>query len=109
MVIADVRKSFEKRIAPRQKYSGPILFATTEGLCEGELKNFSSHGLFIKTRKPLPVGKVVTFAIPYSKNINHKRKGVVVWCKEKGSGVTLLEESNYKLSNVIPFQICARG
>ena len=109
MYLIDARKSFEKRTARRQKYSGHILFLTNEGLCEGQLENFCRYGLFIKTRKPLPVGKVVTFAIPYSKNINHKQKGVVVWCNEKGFGVNLLEESNYKLSNVIPFQICVRG
>lgn len=109
MYIADVRKSFEKRIAPRQKYSGYILFATREGLYEGELENFSRYGLFIKTRKPLPIGKIVTFAIPYSKNINHKRKGVVVWCNERGFGVNLLEQSNFGLSNVIPFKIGAKG
>ena len=109
MVIADVRKSFEKRIAPRQKYSGHILFATSEGLYEGELKNFSHYGLFIKTRKPLPVGKVATFAIPYSKNINYKRKGVVVWCNEKGFGVNLLEESNYGWPNVIPLNFSDGG
>jgi len=105
MYRVDAIKSFEKRTAPRQKYSGHILFATSEGLCEGELENFSRYGLFVKTRKPLPIGKIVTFAIPYSKNINYKRKGVAVWCNEKGFGVNLLEETSYPLSNVIPFQI----
>ena len=105
MYSAHARKSFDKRIAPRQKYSGHILFATSEGLCEGELENFSRYGLFIKTRKPLPIGKVATFAIPYSKNIDYKRKGVVVWFNEKGFGVNLLEETSYVLSNVIPFRI----
>ncbi|MEJ2101641.1 MAG: PilZ domain-containing protein [Desulfobacterales bacterium] len=104
MYRVDARKSFEKRTAPRQKYSGHILFATGEGLCEGELENFSRYGMFIKTRKPLPIGEIVTFAIPYSKNINCKRKGVVTWCNEKGFGVSLLVESNYGSSNVIPFK-----
>ena len=105
MYSADAKKSFEKRRASRQKYSGHILFATKEGLCEGELENFSRYGLFIKTRKPLPIGEIVTFAIPYSKNINNKRQGVVVWCNEKGFGVNLLDENNYGLSNVIPLII----
>jgi hypothetical protein len=104
MYLFDARKSFEKRTARRQKYSGHILFVTNEGLCEGELENFSRYGLFIKTRKPLPIGKIVTFAIPYSKNVNYKRKGVVAWCDEKGFGVNLLEESRYGLSNVISFK-----
>jgi hypothetical protein len=101
---ADAIKSFEKRRAPRQKYSGHILFATKEGLCEGELENFSRYGLFIRTRKPLPIGEIVIFAIPYSKNINYKRKGIIVWCNENGFGVDLLEKSNYGLSKVIPLQ-----
>ena len=109
MYSADARKSFEKRIATRQKYSGHIFFATSEGLFEGQLENFSCYGLFIKTRKPLPIGKIVTFAIPYSKNINCKRKGVVVWCNERGFGVNLLEQSNFGLSNVIPLRFERRG
>jgi hypothetical protein len=104
MYSADARKSFEKRKAPRQKYSGHILFATMEGLYEGELENFSRSGLFIKTRNPLPKGEIATFAIPYSRNINCKRQGVVVWCNEKGFGVNLLDEGNYGLSNVIPLK-----
>jgi len=103
---ADAKKSFEKRKAPRKKYSGHILFVTKEGLWEGELENFSRYGLFIKTQKSLPIGEIVTFAIPYSKNINYKRRGVIVWCNGKGFGVNLLEEGNYnRLSNVIPFKI----
>jgi hypothetical protein len=106
MYIADARKSFEKRKAPRQKYSGHILFSTKDGLCEGDLENYSRYGLFIKTQKSLPVGEIVTFAIPYSKNVNYKRKGIIVWRNGKGFGVNLLEESNYnRLSNVIPFKI----
>jgi hypothetical protein len=101
MYIADARKSFEKRKVPRQQYSGHILFATRRGLCEGELENFSRYGLFIKTREFLPIGEIVTFAIPYSKNIKYKRKGVIVWCNGKGYGVNLLKEDNYVLSNVI--------
>lgn len=105
MYSPDARKSFEKRKAPRQKYSGHILFVAKEGIGEGKLENFSRYGLFIRTRKPLPIGEIVTFAIPYSKDINYKRSGVIVWCNEKGFGVNLLEESNYGLSNVIPFKI----
>ena len=109
MYIADTRKSFEKRIAVRQKYSGHTLFATTEGLCEGELENFSCYGLFIKTRKSLPIGEIVTCAIPYSKNMSYKRKGVVVWCNGKGFGVKLIHERNYGLSNVIPLNLSEGG
>jgi hypothetical protein len=100
----DARKSFEKRTARRQKYSGHILFVTNEGLCEGELENFSHYGLFIKTRKPLPIGEIVTFAIPYSENVDYKRKGVVAWCNEEGFGVNLLEEDKHGYPNVIPFK-----
>lgn len=105
MYSADARKSFEKRRTPRQNYSGHILFATKKGLCEGELENFSRNGLFIKTRKPLPIGEIATFAILYSKNINYKRQGVVVWCNKNGFGVNLLEEPNYGMSNVIPLKL----
>jgi len=109
MYLADARKSFDKRIAFRQKYSGHILFATSDGLCEGELENFSNYGLFIKTRKSLPIGEIVTCAIPYSKNMDYKRKGVVVWCNEKGIGVKLIQERNYGLSNVIPLNLSEGG
>jgi hypothetical protein len=106
MHIADDRKTFEKRKAPRQNYSGHILFSTKHGLWEGILVNFSRDGLFIEAGAPLSIGEIVTFAIPYPKNINYKRRGVIVWCNGKGFGVNLLEESNYnRLSNVIPFKI----
>jgi hypothetical protein len=101
---ADARKSFEKRKTLRQKYSGHILFVTKEGFCEKKLENFSDNDLFIKTRNPVPVGEIATFAIPYSKNINYKRKGVVVWRNENGFGVNFLEERNYELSNLIPLK-----
>ena len=103
MYLIDARKSFEKRTARRQKYSGHILFLTNEGLCEDQLENFCRYGLFIKTRKPLPIGKIVTFAIPYSKNVDYKRKGVVAWCNEEGFGVNLLKEDMYRPTKVIPF------
>lgn len=101
MQIAEDRKTFEKRKAPRQTYSGHILFSTKHGLWEGKLVNFSRDGLFIEAGAPLSIGEIVTFAIPYSKNINYKRKGVIVWRNGKGFGAKLLKEDNHLSSNII--------
>ncbi len=50
-VTKKIRKNrIDKKRIP---YSGPILCSTKSGLFEGELKNYSKYGLFIKTREDL--------------------------------------------------------
>jgi hypothetical protein len=90
------QKSFERRRVIRRVWSGNILFATKNRLYTGELINFSSDGLFIKMDEPLPVGKIIKVALPYSQNTNDKRKGIITWSNERGFGLRLLRTFEYR-------------
>ena len=81
----------EKRDDPRIEYSGPIFFISNDGFYEGDLKNYSEHGLFIKTPNILPVGSVITIALPYLDG-HVKRQGQVVRAEPDGFGIELFRE-----------------
>jgi hypothetical protein len=94
MIAAQRIASVEKRSEPRKTYSGAIFFATKKGFYEGSLKNYSRNGLFISTRDMLPVGEVLTIALPYLDN-NHnteKRSGQIMWSCKEGFGVELFRD-----------------
>ena len=82
-------KSFDKRLKPRKPYSGHIFFTAKSGLHEGQLKNYSQHGLYIESKASLSLGEVITVALPYLENDNVKCKGQVMWCTRYGCGVEL--------------------
>jgi len=87
MISAVKMEKDERRKAPRYMFSRYIFYATENSFHEGELKDYSHSGLFIKTSYPLPVGEVVTVALPYSDDLNDKRKAQVVWRNDEGFGV----------------------
>ena len=72
----------EKRDDPRIEYSGPIFFISNDGFYEG---------LFIKTPNILPVGSVITIALPYLDG-HVKRQGQVVRAEPDGFGIELFRE-----------------
>ena len=86
-------KNFEKRDDPRIEYSGHIFFITKNGFYEGDLTNYSEHGLFIKTSNILPVGSVITIALPYLDG-HVKRQGQVVRAHKNGFGIELFREES---------------
>ena len=83
-------QSMERRSEDRYPYEGPVFFATYNRVHEGELLNYSNSGLFIKSEALLPVGELITVAVPYLLTNNHKRKAVVVWLKKDGIGVQFI-------------------
>jgi hypothetical protein len=94
MISAQRTASVEKRIEPRKAYSGSIFFASKDGFHEGRLKNYSQGGLFIATRDLLPVGEMLTIALPYLDNNAQKRNGQIMWRCKEGFGVELFRERN---------------
>ena len=96
MSILHLRKRFERRKEPRKPYSGCIFFATDRRFYEAFLKDFSQHGLFIKTPEPFPIGQIIAVALPYSENKNDKRKARIVWCNREGFGVKFITKLNGK-------------
>ena len=95
MIIAQRTAGVEKRIEPRKTYSGPIFFATKDGLYEGRLKNYSENGLFIATQDSLSVGEMLTVALPYMDTTANKRAGQIMWRSKEGFGVELFRERNH--------------
>ena len=84
----------EKRTEPRIPYSGHIFYVTKEGFCEGRLKNYSSHGLFIATSISPPIGEIITIALPYLDGRADKCKGQIMWRNKAGFGVELFRKRN---------------
>ena len=92
MIAAQRKASVEKRTEPRKTFTGSIFFTTKDGFYEGRLKNYSQSGLFISTRESIPVGEVLTVALPYLDDTAEKRTGQVMWSCNEGFGVELFRE-----------------
>ena len=91
MKISNKKINYEKRDNPRIEYSGHIFFITKDGFHEGDLTNYSKHGLFIRTSNIQPVGSVITIGLPYLDG-HVKRQGQVVRTNKDGFGVELFRE-----------------
>ena len=101
MATYDKNNSSEKRDDQRIGYSGHIFFTTKDGFYEGELQNYSTHGLFIKTFNIPPVGSVITIALPYLEGLV-KRQGHVVRANKIGFGVELFRDGSDPFQRVTP-------
>jgi Tfp pilus assembly protein PilZ len=86
----DITKKLGKnRIDKRKPYSGHIFGSSKSGLFEGELKNYSENGLFIKTNEDLTVGEMITVALPFVEDEQIKLHGQIRWRNSEGYGVEL--------------------
>ena len=86
------KKLRENRIDKRIPYSGHIFFSTESGFFEGELKNYSTHGLFIKTHQNLSLGEFITVALPYVEDEQIKFQGQILWRNSEGYGIELVKK-----------------
>ena len=86
------KKIRQKRIDERIPYSGYILFSTKSGFFEGELMNYSTHGLFIKTHEDLTLGEFITVALPYVEDKQLKFQGQILWRNSEGYGIELIKK-----------------
>lgn len=87
----------ERRKDPRHDFNRYIFYATENSFHEGKLKDYSISGLFIKASSPLPVGEVITVALPYTEDDNYKRRGQVVRQNDEGFGVEFFQDPNEKV------------
>ena len=87
---------FNRRTDPRIPYSGFVFFSTKRGFFEGELTNYSKHGLFIKTQEDLRVGEIITVALPYMEHEEIKFKAQILRRNNEGYGLELFRERNDK-------------
>ena len=88
------KKVFDTRIDPRITYIGHIFFTTKSGFFEGELTNYSRHGLFIKTQEDLTLGEIITVALPHEENNQTKFQAQILWRNNEGYGLELLRKHN---------------
>jgi hypothetical protein len=88
------KKIFDTRIDPRITYIGHIFFTTKSGFFEGELTNYSRHGLFIKTQEDLTLGEIITVALPHEENNQTKFQAQILWRNNEGYGLELLRKRN---------------
>ena len=88
------KKVVEKRTATRIPYSGHIFFTTKSGLYEGEIKNYSKNGLFIKTQEDLTLGDFITVALPYVEGKQIKFQAQILWRNTEGYGIELVRKRN---------------
>ena len=96
-------KRREKRIDERISYSGHIFFSTKSGVFEGELKNYSTNGLFIETQEDLTLGEIISVALPYVEGKQVKFQGQILWDNSKGFGIELVRkrsETSTKLQKI---------
>jgi len=82
----------ERRRSPRHRYERYIFCATRHLFFQGELKDYNLGGLFVKTAKPLPVGTIVTLALPYVADKNNRCKGQVIRRTSEGIGIEFFSD-----------------
>ncbi|MEJ2101361.1 MAG: PilZ domain-containing protein [Desulfobacterales bacterium] len=97
-------RTIERRIDKRNACSEEIFFATQNRLYEGQLKDYSRNGLFIKTKEMLPVGEMITVIDPHPDGKNKKRKGQILWRNKEGFGVELYKNYNKRENIVMRFE-----
>jgi hypothetical protein len=96
----DNENRIEHRVEKRQDSSEGIFFATRSSLYEGELKDYSRKGLFIKTDEFLPLLAIITVKNPNPEGADEKRKGQILWRNIEGFGVELYRSRNERESQV---------
>lgn len=103
-------KHIEHRTEKRYACSEIIFFATRNRLYEGQLKDYSRNGLFIKTKEVMPVGEVITIVDPHPAGKNQKRQGEILWRNNEGFGVELYQRYYETAPNVVSFEeACIRS
>ena len=107
METSNKEEKSEKRYEPRIAYSGSIFFSTKEGFYEGDLENYSENGLYIRTSHILPLGSVITIALPYSDG-HVKRQGQVMRADKNGFGIELFKEDDEAYQKVTPREMAIK-
>jgi Tfp pilus assembly protein PilZ len=87
----NARRSKNLRKNPRKSCSLPIKYVTKNQILQGEIKNISLGGIFLKTPQDIPLGQRLSLAIPVRKKGKIiKRTGKIVWKSDGGVGIEFL-------------------
>ena len=99
-----LNKENERRVEKRHACSEGIFFVTQNQFYEGQLKNYSRNGLFIKTKEELQVGHTITVVDPHPDGENKKRQGQILWKNKQGVGIELFRPRNDRESKILRFE-----
>jgi hypothetical protein len=88
--LKDIRKPKESRKHPRRQYNQFIHFADQSGIFEGTIKNISSSGVFLMSKKAFEVGEILTLVLPIKNGKFTNAKGQIIWTNDKGFGIKFL-------------------
>ena len=87
----NARRSKNLRKNARKSCSLPIKYVTKNQILQGEIKNISLGGIFLKTPQDIPLGQRLSLAIPVRKKGKIiKRTGKIVWKSDGGLGIEFL-------------------
>jgi hypothetical protein len=99
-----IHKNIELRREKRYACSEKVFFATRGRLYEGQLKNYSRTGLFMKTKEILLIGEIITVVDPHPAGGNQKRKGQILWRNDEGFGIEFYRRRYQTEPNVVRFE-----
>jgi len=87
----NARRGKNLRKNPRKSCALPIKYISQNQILQGEIKNISVGGIFLKTSHDIPLGQRLSLAIPVRKKGKIiKRTGKIVWKSQGGLGVEFL-------------------
>ena len=65
------------------------MFSIQNGIFEGSIKNISSSGVFIISKKTFEVEQILTLALPVKNKKIAKIESQIVWTNDEGFGIKL--------------------
>jgi hypothetical protein len=86
----DIKETKNLRKHPRKPYKQSTMFFTKDSVFEGSIKNISSSGVFVVSKKAFEVGQILTLALQYKNGKNVKIEGQIVRTDDDGFGVKFL-------------------
>ena len=87
----------ERRRDTRHPFSRYVLYVTPDGMHQGDLIDYSTSGLYIKSRNAPDLGTFLTVALPYVESAHEKRKAMVVRVDSEGFGVEFFKDPDSKV------------
>jgi hypothetical protein len=63
------------------------MFSIQNGIFEGSIKNISSSGVFIISKKTFEVEQILTLALPVKNKKIAKIESQIVWTNDEGFGI----------------------
>jgi hypothetical protein len=86
----DRKKTKDSRKHPRRQYNQFIHFTDQSGIFEGSIKNISSSGVFLMSKRAFEVGEILTLVLPFKNGKFANAKGQIVWTNDEGLGIKFL-------------------